>query len=380
MLQDFKPCRLCAGYKKDMSSISLFEKSCKLVLQRIFQLTGLRLKQLTDIPSVICVDCEKDLNSAYEFRRRCITVQSYFKSSEYKRRTGHHQDQRTKCNLGNAEKVSRKAKQLTNEINTTKTEKEIKVENNGSADTEEFICNRAEFIAIDQNKYTVTEYKKTVSHDKEISEDRLTDNCVIEFDPKKDTAETEINEKVREEADEDTPKIAIDTECPKKANNAKRKCKQKKKDQPTHFICDQCGNNFTNRCHFYTHIKRHTGVKTIQCEVCPDKFFTGGELKRHMRRHTGERPFSCKHCQRRFTDNSTRIKHERTHTNERPFQCLHCDKAFTTGYILKNHMLVHTGERSFICVPCNKSFQRQTILDVHTRSLAHKQNIEREQR
>lgn len=31
------------------------------------------------------------------------------------------------------------------------------------------------------------------------------------------------------------------------------------------------------------------------------------------------------------------------------------------------------------CALCNKSFQRETHLIVHTRSLIHKQNVEREQ-
>ncbi|XP_053962433.1 zinc finger protein 271-like [Anastrepha ludens] len=390
MRQDLKLCRLCAKSSKNMPTISLFERSRKLVLRRIFQLTSIKLKKVSNIPAVMCSDCETELNRAYEFRERCINAHAYFSSAEYKTHIGQTHDRKDRC-----------SKNKTTEADPTL----VKVELMPYA--QDAICERGdlemgpekkpkdELETADAEREFIALNEDVIMHDiYDDAEVNLVDQSMeytahklLQCDKMKGKIEIESKDPIDEKN-----RAAIVK--PKKVGKAfiyepggddttaihlKIESKGERKNKAKTYICDQCGNHFKYRSHFYSHITRHTGVKPLQCEVCPNKFFTEGELKRHMRRHTGERPFPCQHCERRFTDYSTRIKHERTHTNERPFVCPQCGKAFTTSYVLKNHMLVHTGERSFKCTLCNKSFQRQTHLIVHTRSLSHKQNFEREQ-
>ncbi|XP_036326687.1 transcription factor Ouib-like isoform X1 [Rhagoletis pomonella] len=383
MREDSKLCRLCAKSIKNLSAVSLFERSRKSLIRRIFQLTGVKLKNISNIPTAMCSDCETELSRAYEFREHCISAQKYFSSAKYKTHVGQSKKESKSNSKIDFESALVKEEVMLCAPEDVKTELEKSLEDipNTVAHADcEFLALNEDEIAhasydeqelepLDQ-KIEDTTYKPAQRHTTvESIEEELETTIGDSEKPVKSTS-TRLR-KVR--------KCESDKNDKKKAYLPEKKPKGKGKSKERIYVCDQCGNQFKYRSHFYSHIKRHTGVKSVQCEVCPDKFFTDGELKRHMRRHTGERPFACQHCQRRFTDYSTRVKHERTHTNERPFGCPQCGKAFTTSYVLKNHMLVHTGERSFKCTLCDKSFPRQTNLIVHTRSLSHKQLVEREQ-
>uniref|UniRef100_W8CCL2 Zinc finger protein with KRAB and SCAN domains 3 n=1 Tax=Ceratitis capitata TaxID=7213 RepID=W8CCL2_CERCA len=378
MGQDVRLCRLCAKSCENSSSIPLFERSQKTVILKIFHVTGIKLKNLSKLPNIMCVSCQIQLERAYEFRDCCITAQKYFSSSEYKRTS--------------SDKSSKKEQDF--EMILSEQEFDLK------AELEPYFLQEPETTELKLDILPLPNVKTDLENEP-VAEVALEaapyENDVGEMRgrPKKSPSHKilqrnkrgvkykntlENEETTLRPVDNVLKSTDVENNTTQNENmNQNRKITKERKNKARTYICDQCGNHFKYRSHFYSHIKRHSGVKPIQCEVCPNKFFTQGELKRHMRRHTGERPFPCKHCQRRFTDYSTRIKHERTHTNERPFECSQCGKAFTTSYVLKNHMLVHTGERSFKCTLCNKSFQRQTHLIVHNRSLAHKQNVEREQ-
>ncbi|XP_011179284.2 transcription factor Ouib-like [Zeugodacus cucurbitae] len=385
MRQDLELCRLCGGSFKNTTMISLFDRSKKSTLQRIYQLTNIKLKNVSNLPSVMCLDCEKELERAYEFRNKCISAQTYFSSTEYK--CNFVQSHRQKQHENSPEKESTLVK--VELLSFEKKNEATYLECNAHSDINFknplhiSIESECDFEALNEGKMTHSIYD-VGQVELQTQSFEYTTHKIPSWNKKRAKLETNLEkdtyESVGVERTISQPVKANDNEEDTQGvDNPKSKDKEERNSKTRIYICDQCGNNFKYRSHFYSHIKRHTGVKPLQCEVCPNKFFTEGELKRHMRRHTGERPFPCQHCERRFTDYSTRIKHERTHTNERPFGCPQCGKAFTTSYVLKNHMLLHTGERSFKCTLCNKSFQRQTHLIVHTRSLIHKQNVERQQ-
>ncbi|XP_014103476.3 transcription factor Ouib isoform X2 [Bactrocera oleae] len=357
MRQDLKLCRLCAASCENKTTTTLFDRSRKSELRRIFQLTNIQLKNLSNLPSEMCSDCEKELERAYEFRNRCISAQAYFSSSEYKRHFDQSHSQKQIDYPIDKDSTSGKvkfSKQIANSIEKESTS--VKVEflpytkEIETADldfnTHSDITNLQVAVEIECDFEQLNE-GEMVHDDAQVElESRSLKNTTHKLLPRNKTrAILEVNvekDSDHEETISQPVKPDHSGEDPQVDDNQKTKAKVEKQNKPRTYICDQCGNNFKYRSHFYSHIKRHAGVKPLQCEVCPNKFFTEGELKRHMRRHTGERPFPCQYCGRRFTDYSTRIKHER-------------------------------------CTLCNKSFQRQTHLIVHTRSLIHKQNVERQQ-
>uniref|UniRef100_A0A0K8UNM5 Zinc finger protein 606 n=1 Tax=Bactrocera latifrons TaxID=174628 RepID=A0A0K8UNM5_BACLA len=380
MRQDLKLCRLCTGCCENKTTTSLFDRSRKSELRRIFQLTNIQLKNLSNLPSAMCSDCEKELERAYEFRNRCISAQTYFSSSEYMCHFDpRHRQKKISGDNSIKESTSVKVEFLsyTKENENRHMQIANSMEKESTSVKVEFLSYNKEIETCDLDFNTHSDTTDLhLTGESECNFDALNEGDMVQNDDQvelenqslknsdhellpsnKTKAVLEENQKKdrdQEEIISQTVKSDNNGEDPQSDDNQRTKTKEEKQYKPRTYICDQCGNNFKYRSHFYSHIKRHAGVKPLQCEVCPNKFFTEGELKRHMRRHTGERPFPCQYCERRFTDYSTRIKHERTHTNERPFGCSQCGKAFTTSYVLKNHMLVHTGERSFKYLYCKK--------------------------
>ncbi|XP_017469097.1 PREDICTED: transcription factor Ouib-like [Rhagoletis zephyria] len=412
MRQELKLCRLCAMPSESISTIALFDRSRKSVLRRIFQITGVMLKNATNIPTAMCSDCETELSRAYDFRERCISAQTYFSSAEYKNHVGQAR-KKTKFSKSKTDLESTLVKV---ELLPSVTEDENEVKIGKSSNFEGVFKPEAytEYLALDEDEIDHLSYDdepielldqsidNTTQKNKYLEnigaelEHLINDNETVE-DTKPILLEKVVKSEIGvKDSKKDLPKKKSKGEGKNKAKGEgknkpkgegknkpkgeeKNKPKGERKNKAKTYICDQCGNHFKCPTHFRSHLRRHTGVKPVQCDICPSKFFTEGELKRHMRRHTGERPFPCQYCPRHFSDYSSRIKHERTHTNERPFKCPQCDKAFTASYVLKNHMLVHTGERPLKCVPCDKFFQLPTHISTHNRTLSHKQNVEREQ-
>ncbi|XP_037955355.1 zinc finger and SCAN domain-containing protein 31-like isoform X2 [Teleopsis dalmanni] len=142
------------------------------------------------------------------------------------------------------------------------------------------------------------------------------------------------------------------------------------------YLCNTCGNSFTERKTLNQHMRIHRNERKYECELCFKRFNSACNLSAHMRSHTGERPYECKFCSRRFSDRSTHVKHVRTHTNEKPFVCTDCGKAFSLSTTLKAHEKTHTGEKPYRCEPCNKQFKLPHQLKAHQNSQLHKNVVE----
>ena len=79
------------------------------------------------------------------------------------------------------------------------------------------------------------------------------------------------------------------------------------------------------------------------CQWCGQGFSQKRYLQIHQRTHTGERPFACEDCGKRFRQSSDLVRHRRTHTGERPYRCPECDRWFRLKHHLRDHRRTHSG-------------------------------------
>uniref|UniRef100_A0A8C6LPK3 C2H2-type domain-containing protein n=1 Tax=Nothobranchius furzeri TaxID=105023 RepID=A0A8C6LPK3_NOTFU len=93
-------------------------------------------------------------------------------------------------------------------------------------------------------------------------------------------------------------------------------------------------------------VKAHSGQKPFVCELCGQRFSDKTYLTRHMNVHTEHKPFACGHCGKRFSRRSYLTSHVKVHTGHKPFACGHCGKRFYKRSYLNSHTRVHTGQNS----------------------------------
>uniref|UniRef100_A0AAG5DQD6 Uncharacterized protein n=1 Tax=Anopheles atroparvus TaxID=41427 RepID=A0AAG5DQD6_ANOAO len=138
---------------------------------------------------------------------------------------------------------------------------------------------------------------------------------------------------------------------------------QHTRNQP--YKCDQCGKAFTNPQSLRSHKLVHTDERKHGCEVCGGTFKYKNSLALHIRGHMQDRRFKCSECSSTFITSTDLKKHMRIHTGERPYSCPECGRKFKTSSNLSLHKLTHTKEGRFQCDICGDWFSYKNVLKTH---------------
>lgn len=155
------------------------------------------------------------------------------------------------------------------------------------------------------------------------------------------------------------------------------------------FSCNLCGRKFTQKTHLQAHEAVHAGL-TYKCTQCEAMFKSHRSYLRHEQMHLPpeernpklvaqkqpkrykySKTWVCSFCGKVYNDQASHTIHQRGHTGERPYQCKECDKAFFSSKNLSRHMRIHTGIRPYKCETCGKCFQEKSHLKTH--DLTHTQ-------
>lgn len=208
------------------------------------------------------------MERAFEFRNRCISTQMYFSSSEYKCHFDQSRRQKQLDNSTEKESTIVKVKFLPH----SKKNEETNLEFNAHSDIN--FKNDLQIAVESECDFEGEDVHSIYDDDQVELENQSMEYATQKLLPwNKTRAKLEVN--LENDSDEG---IRVDKTIPlpvkpnndeeglQDDDNPKAKAKGEKKSKARTYICDQCGNNFKYRSHFYSHIKRHTGIKPLQCE------------------------------------------------------------------------------------------------------------------
>ncbi|KRF85665.1 oocyte zinc finger protein XlCOF28 [Drosophila virilis] len=137
------------------------------------------------------------------------------------------------------------------------------------------------------------------------------------------------------------------------------------------FICPHCQKDFVIESTFKLHILTHTNELPHQCPHCPKAFKYSAKLRSHIYIHGGKTAFKCHYCRRYFLEKAKYDEHTRYHIGRQAYKCPHCLKIFTNSTYFKNHLAAHsrieTKKKQFICAHCQKAFKMESSLKLHLR-------------
>jgi len=123
------------------------------------------------------------------------------------------------------------------------------------------------------------------------------------------------------------------------------------------FECEKCGNTFTRKDSYDSHMTMHENSQPFMCSDCGKTFNRRHARDQHERAHRGDFRFACSFCGRKFLSGQQMRGHERTHTGEKPFQCSQCGRQFVQKHQLVTHFRTHTGEKPYQCNKCKQWFK-----------------------
>ncbi|KAJ9579185.1 hypothetical protein L9F63_024710 [Diploptera punctata] len=341
-------CRLCMNNCSTM--ISLFDDTCVLPEKIMKLIPAVKIYLGDNLPTHVCLECEKQVNSFSEFRMQCessnLALNKYLQRQESEKVIeekcedllssditsdvhflNDETDQREKCwNIcSNGEKIeNRFFPDLREESVLQECNDKLRLE----PEIECSLLNKNKFRDKFGNKLSnVTKTKKLSV--------KLKDTNILCTICGKLVVQRRLNEHIRRHVG----------------------------GRP--FKCDECGKTFTERNNLKKHSLVHSGLKVHMCDICGKRFKLLNHLKAHHLTHTGQKLHVCDVCGKRFSQIGNFKKHELLHTGERPFGCDICGKSYSQKNTLQIHLAVHTGQRQHVCEICGKGFIVKGHLRTH---------------
>ncbi|XP_017494581.1 PREDICTED: oocyte zinc finger protein XlCOF28 [Rhagoletis zephyria] len=137
-------------------------------------------------------------------------------------------------------------------------------------------------------------------------------------------------------------------------------------DSAAPYVCSFCSQRTSSRQNLIYHIKElHDPERPYVCAFCKKGFCRRSDLKKHTIVHTGVRPFSCPVCAKNFSRNTNLTKHIRIHSSVKPHVCTRCPRSVSSATDLMRHIRTHTNSKPFQCSLCPSTFARKDKLHLH---------------
>lgn len=129
------------------------------------------------------------------------------------------------------------------------------------------------------------------------------------------------------------------------------------------FKCE-CGKSFTQASSLAAHNKTHSSSTYFTCTECGKQFKHAFSLKTHMQVHNSG-TFSCHICTKILKSKRSLTSHLHRHYKIYNFNCEDCGDTFVTSAELINHKMKHSSKKNNVCHVCDYATYSKKNLLVH---------------
>ena len=150
------------------------------------------------------------------------------------------------------------------------------------------------------------------------------------------------------------------------------KAEMKASEEPTSFVCDQCGMSYTSKSSLLKHKSKHKNDYQCDTDGCIESFHDHLAYRNHMLfKHQKVIPRKRNDPKQTHINNTSKSKETGQETEqknvEKKYLCSECGRGFRQPGELKKHFVIHTNEEvpEFICTTCGKKFKTKYKLAYH---------------
>ncbi|XP_023952656.2 gastrula zinc finger protein XlCGF57.1 [Bicyclus anynana] len=386
---DFVPtniCRVCL--KRVLKATSLFLESPEstIIREKLYSCFQLTLTLKKYLPSAICDDCLEELNIAYNFRQKCITIEERYTALL----------QVTVNNLDNDnidEPLDLKEDIISEKVEIKDHFKDKFPGNdiNYNGDKNSFLCtlcNKTLKSEVSLAKHNVSMHQKRKHLGKVTgfgSERRYHCTKCNYCTPH---SQTLVNHMRRHNGERPyccpcgksfTQASSLNahrkihsnttyftcTICGKQFKHAFTLKRHLNVHGAEKFLCDICNKQLKSRQSLQEHMCRHYNIHNYNCEDCGDTFVTQSELLNHKKKHGILKKIECHLCGYKTNTKTSLIIHLKRHAGDKSFKCSQCRISFYTNGDLRRHERVHTRDKLYPCPTCAQKFAHSTSLNKH---------------
>ncbi|KOB74438.1 Zinc finger protein 1 [Operophtera brumata] len=364
-------CWVCFEKVTESTDLSSSEPSMsKEIWEKISMCFQITVDLEMFLPCAFCRKCVEDLNTAYSFREKCVTIHERFQdhceslanimivaNSELEGGRGLFEDSRSEIN------------------GETNTEDKTRTTENVVCD----VCNKILKTKKSLMKHMVSMHEKRRHAGKVSGFGSSRQYHCTTCSYSTPHSQTLVNHMRRHNGER-----PFKCECGKSFTQASSlAAHHKTHSSASYFTCSECGKQFKHAFSLKTHMLVHNDG-TYSCHICYKVLKSKRSLTSHLHRHYKICNYNCEDCGATFVTSAELHNHKMKHgtkknivchivifrhAGEKAYMCTFCDKSFLTGSNLRRHVRVHTREKPFSCQTCTRRFAHSSSLNNHMLTL-----------
>lgn len=319
-------CRICFEKVRESTDLSSDPGMSREIWEKISMCFQITVDLEIFLTCALCRKCVEDLNTAYSFRTKCVTIHERFQV--YCENLAKIIDITANSELESGKEQFEDSRSEINGQTNTENKTHMKNEENCVCD----VCNKVLKTKKSLMKHIVSMHEKRRHAGKVVGFGSARQYHCTTCSYSSPHSQTLVNHMRR--------------------HNGERP-----------FKCE-CGKSFTQASSLAAHHKTHSTTTYFTCSECGKQFKHAFSLKTHMQVHNNG-TYSCHICYKVLKSKRSLTSHLHRHLKIYNYNCEDCGDTFVTSAELHNHKMKHSPKKNIVCHVCDYATYSKKNLIAH---------------